>query len=328
MLVKASIVIRCYNEEYHIGRLLSGITQQTEKNIEIIVVDSGSTDATVSIASRYPVKILSIPSEEFSFGRSLNIGCKAAIGEFIVIVSAHVYPEYCDWLEQLLKPFSISNIAITYGKQRGNEATQYSEHQVFAKWFPEESNLNQNHPFCNNANAAIRRSLWQQFPYDETLTGLEDLDWAKNIMASGYQIAYVADAEIVHLHEETPQRIFNRYRREAIAFKKIFPQEHFNFVDFIRLTTANILSDLYHAFHDGKLLKNIASIFIFRLMQFWGTYRGFHQQKLMLRQLRQTFYYPRQISQGMEKENNDRKKVDYSQLAKDNSEQVKIQGEY
>ncbi|NEO00616.1 MAG: glycosyltransferase, partial [Moorea sp. SIO3I7] len=45
-----SIIIRCYNEEEHIGRLLSGIMQQTIQDVEIIVVDSGSTDATPSIA--------------------------------------------------------------------------------------------------------------------------------------------------------------------------------------------------------------------------------------------------------------------------------------
>ncbi|NEQ09520.1 MAG: glycosyltransferase, partial [Moorea sp. SIO4E2] len=64
---ETSIIIRCYNEEQHIGRLLSGIMQQTIQDVEIIVVDSGSTDATPSIASRYPVKLLSIKPEEFSF---------------------------------------------------------------------------------------------------------------------------------------------------------------------------------------------------------------------------------------------------------------------
>ncbi|WP_318286205.1 glycosyltransferase family 2 protein [Limnospira fusiformis] len=91
-MVKCSLVIRCYNEEQHIGRLLSGITQQTLTDREIIIVDSGSTDATVSIASRYPVKIVSIRPEDFSFGRALNLGCRADSGDIIVIASAHVYP--------------------------------------------------------------------------------------------------------------------------------------------------------------------------------------------------------------------------------------------
>jgi len=85
------VIIRCFNEEQHIGRLLSGILQQTVQDTEIIVVDSGSTDATLSIVVRYPVRTVSVRPEEFSFGRSLNAGCRAAEGEFIIIASAHVY---------------------------------------------------------------------------------------------------------------------------------------------------------------------------------------------------------------------------------------------
>jgi rhamnosyltransferase len=162
-----SVVIRCYNEEEHIGRLLSGIAEQTIREVEIIVVDSGSTDATLSIASHYPVKILSIKPEDFSFGRSLNLGCRAARGNYIIIASAHVYPAYRDWLEQLLAPLADDRIALVYGKQRGSGSTKYSERQVFRKWFPEGSILNQGNPFCNNANSALRHSLWKELPYNE-----------------------------------------------------------------------------------------------------------------------------------------------------------------
>jgi glycosyltransferase involved in cell wall biosynthesis len=292
MMGSVSVVIRCYNEEQHIGRLLSGIMQQTMRDVEIIVVDSGSTDATLSIAARYPVKILNIQPEEFSFGRSLNIGCRAASGEFIVIASAHVYPVYQDWLERLLAPFADPQVALVYGKQRGNETTKYSEHQVFAKWFPERSNPNQDHPFCNNANAAIWRRVWEQLPYDETLTGLEDVDWARRAMQLGYKIVYAADAEVVHVHNESPGRLYNRYRREAIALKSIFPQERFSFWDFIRLFAANVVSDYYHAWHDHVLWRNLTDILVFRLMQFWGTYRGFARRGPITSQLKETFYYP------------------------------------
>jgi glycosyltransferase involved in cell wall biosynthesis len=287
-----SIVIRCYNEERHIGRLLSGIMQQTIKDAEIIVVDSGSTDATVAVASQFPVKILSIRPEEFSFGRSLNMGCQQARGEFIVIASAHVYPVYKDWLERLIAAFASAQVALVYGKQRGNESSKFSEHEIFAKWFPKESNLQQDHPFCNNANAAIRRSLWERQPYDETLTGLEDLDWAKRAMQLGYKISYAADAEIVHVHDETSTSIYNRYRREAIALKHVFPHERFNLWDFVRLFAANSATDCYHAWHDGALSRHLASIFSFRFMQFWGTYRGFSQSGPIGTRLRQRFYYP------------------------------------
>ncbi len=290
-----SLIIRAYNEEKHIGRLLEGVMQQTLRHqCEIILVDSGSTDATVAIAKRYPVQVVHIRPEEFTFGRSLNLGIQHARGKFIVIASAHVYPVYPDWLERLLEPFADEQVALTYGKQRGNHLTKFSEHQIFAKWFPERSNLRQTHPFCNNANAAIRRALWEQHPYDETLTGLEDLAWAKWALEQGYVVAYVAEAEVVHVHEESPRKVFNRYRREAMAFKRIYPEARFTLWDFVRLWSTNLVSDLYHAARQGVLGPSLASILWFRFMQFWGTYRGYREAGHPLTdRLRQTFYYPR-----------------------------------
>ena len=292
--MNCSIVIRAYNEEKYLGRLLEGIKQQTINDVEIILVDSGSTDSTVSIAESYGAKVVHIPSAEFTFGRSLNLGIKAASRELIVIASAHVYPVYPDWLETLLSPFQDEQIALTYGKQRGYEDSKYSEHQIFHQWYPDASNLDQVTAFCNNANSAIRKCLWDLHPYDETLTGLEDLEWSKWAKTQGHKIAYVAEAEIVHIHNETPKGVYNRYRREAMALRRIYPETNFNLYDFFRLTFTNIFSDLWHAARESMLLKSFSSIFWFRFAQFRGTYMGHRETSLVTPQLRETFYYARE----------------------------------
>ncbi|MFZ2095281.1 MAG: glycosyltransferase family A protein [Anaerolineales bacterium] len=291
--MSTSIVIRACNEERHIARLLQGIAQQTLKDPEIILVDSGSTDHTLDIASHYPVSVVQIQPEEFTFGYSLNRGISHAQGELIIIVSAHVYPVYPDWLERLLAPFDDPQVALTYGKQRGNKLNKFSEGQIFQHWYPDYSQLHQPYPFCNNANAAIRRSLWENQHYNEALPGLEDLEWAHRIMAQGYAISYVAEAEVVHVHEETPPMVFNRYRREAMAFKRLFPQEHYNLWHLFHNLTTNIASDIWHASRQQRLSSHFGEIFWFRWMQFWGTYRGYRQSGPLTWQLRQTFYYPR-----------------------------------
>jgi glycosyltransferase involved in cell wall biosynthesis len=288
-----SIIIRAYNEAEHIGRLLAGIQQQTVQDCEMILVDSGSTDDTLSIASQYPVQIVQISPQEFSFGRSLNCGIQAAHSDLIVIASAHVYPVYPDWLERLLAPFADPKVAVAYGKQRGNQVTLFSEQQVFQQWYPDEPRPLQAHPFCNNANAAVRRRLWEEHPYDETLPGLEDVEWAHWALEAGQGLAYVPEAEVIHVHHETPRGIYNRYRREAMAFKRIFPDERFGLLDFVRLFAANSVSDLWHAARQNRLARSFGSILWFRWMQFWGTYRGYHQPAALTWQLRQTFYYPR-----------------------------------
>ncbi|MBP6207995.1 MAG: glycosyltransferase family 2 protein [Anaerolineales bacterium] len=305
-MTTCSIVIRAYNEDQHIGRLLEGIKQQTVKDVDVILVDSGSIDATVTIAESYGARVVRIRPEEFTFGRSLNYGIKEAKREFIVIASAHIYPVYPDWLETMLRPFQDESIALTYGKQRGPDFAKFSEQQIFHQWYPDVSKPKQETAFCNNANSAIRKSLWEKNNYDETLTGLEDLAWAKWAKEQGHAISYVAEAEIIHVHNETPRGVYNRYRREAMALRRIYPEAHFNFYDFLRLTATNILSDLWHAARERVLLKNISSIFWFRYMQFHGTRIGHRETSLVTPQLRETFYYAR----GRKLEGEDKRNVE------------------
>ncbi len=287
-----SLVVRAFNEEGHIGRLLEGVRHQTLRDVEVILVDSGSTDATAAIAAQYGATVVHIPPAEFTFGRSLNLGLAAATCDLVAIASAHVYPVYPDWLERLLEPFTDPAVALAYGKQRGDENSKFSEHQIFARWFPEESAARQGHPFCNNANAAIRLSVWKAHPFDESLTGLEDLAWAKEVQGAGCAISYVAEAEVVHVHNETPCGVLNRYRREGMAFKRIYPEAHFSLYDFVRMVSANIASDLWHATRQRIFWRSAPSIFWFRTAQFWGTYRGYRRSLEWNWDLRQTFYYP------------------------------------
>ena len=290
---RVSVVIRCCNEEQHIGRLLSGILEQTLREVEIIVVDSGSTDATLAIASRYPVHIRHIARAEFSFGRSLNVGCAAARGEFLVVASAHVYPIYRDWLEKLIAPFSDSQVAVVYGQQRGDERTKYAEQQIFEKLYPAGSAQVMSGYFCNNANAAVRRALWRELTYDETLTGLEDLAWARAIVQRGLRVVYQGEAGVIHVHEESWRQVLNRYRREAIALRSIAPEERFGVADFTRCFVSNVLSDCRHAQREARLREVWLGVVQFRFMQFWGTLRGFARGAAIPDNLKQTFYYPK-----------------------------------
>ncbi|MEQ1671346.1 MAG: glycosyltransferase, partial [Hyphomicrobium sp.] len=233
--MKISIIIRSYNEAHHIGKLMLGIAAQTVLPHEVIVVDSGSTDDTVAIAERHGAKIISIDKREFTFGRALNVGCAAAEGDILVFASAHVYPSRRSWLSELVKPFADKRVVLSYGRQRGNGTNKYSEHQIFKTWFPDQEVCPQRSYFCNNANCAVLRPAWLEQPYDETLTGLEDLDWAKKAQAKGGWIAYAPRAKIVHVHDETWPGIRNRYRREAMALRRIDESAHFTAFDFVRL---------------------------------------------------------------------------------------------
>lgn len=287
-----AVVVRCFNEEAHIGRLLTGIARQTVLPDEIVIVDSGSTDATLAIAAAFPVRIVEIAPDDFSFGRALNLGLTSVTAELVVLASAHVYPIYDSWIARLVAPFEDPTVGLSYGRQQTPPGACFSERRLLAQWFPATSVARQRHPFCNNANACIRRGVWREQPYDEHLTGLEDLEWAKRALAAGHAVSYVAEAPVAHAHDERFEQIVNRYRREAIAHKAIYSEQRMGLGAVVRRATTNILGDLVAARREGVLTAPTAlDIARFRSAQFYGTYRGFAQQGPVTDLLARRFYY-------------------------------------
>jgi hypothetical protein len=157
------------------------------------------------------------------------------------------------------------------------------------------SNPDQHTPFCNNANAAVRRARWLERPYDESLSGLEDLEWARWALGQGHRVAYSAAAAVVHVHEETGAQIRRRYMREAIALKHILPDSHVYFAEFVRLLVSSVATDMVAALREGVLLRRAFEIVLFRFMQYWGTYRGMNNRSPLTHELIMQFYYPRRL---------------------------------
>jgi rhamnosyltransferase len=293
--VKVSIVIRTYNEERHLPSVLKGISTQQKDSLskEVIIVDSGSVDRTREIGESFGCRIVRIAKEDFTFGRSLNVGCAAATGESLVFVSGHCVPASDTWLTNLVKPLRDNTCTYTYGRQMGNDDSKFSERQLFKKYFPEISSTPQEGFFCNNANAALRRDAWEAFRFNEELTGLEDMDLGKRLVEQGHKLGYVADAPVFHLHDESWLKMHRRYEREAMALQYIMPEVHVSFVDFMRYSASAILLDSGAALQERELLKRFPEIVIFRLLQFLGVYQGNHEIRKMSHEMKEKYFYPK-----------------------------------
>jgi len=290
-----SIIFRSLNEEKWLGAALAACRGQAGEGpgAEIILVDSGSTDSTLDIARAAGARIVHIKKTEFTFGRSLNTGCEAARGDYLVFISAHCVPCNDRWLKSLIAPLDRGEADYVYGRQIGHEVTRFSEHQVFAQYFPDTDKVPQPDFFCNNANAALKRSVWARYRFDETVTGLEDMVLAKAIIRDGGRIGYVADAPVVHIHEESLTQIRRRYYREALTLREIMPEVHFNFGDFLRYFSAGMFHDFAEALDRRCFFAKAADIIAYRCMQYWGAYLGHNEHRVLSRAQKESYYYPR-----------------------------------
>lgn len=291
-----SYVIRTLNEAMYLRELLAALSNQKIEchEYEIVVVDSGSEDGTVEIAKEFNANIVSIQRSEFTFGRSLNLGCNASKGDILFFISGHCIPVDNKWALELAKPIINQECIYAFGKQIGARTTKFSEHQIFHKNFPDHA-INSTCEigfFCNNANSALLKDTWLNTNFDEDLTGLEDLDLAKKLTASGFKLSYQNNACVYHIHDESYSQIFMRYKRESIALKKIMPEIHFHIIDFLRYTLSSIFFDLITAAKSKLLWNEIFGIFTFRFLQYYGTLQGYQGHGNVTKATKDSFFYP------------------------------------
>lgn len=291
---KASVVVRTLNEARYLGELLQSIEDQETDGIdcEVVLVDSGSTDDTLTIAERFGCRILHITREDFSFGRSLNMGCEAASGDILIITSGHCVPADRHWVQCLCQPLLDGKAQYAYGKQLGGTQSHFSENRVFEKYFPQQSFIPQEGFYCNNANSALLKSAWQLHRFDEDLTGLEDMQLAQRLVKNGGKVAYVAEARVYHYHFETWAQVRRRFEREAIALQQIMPNVHVSLFDALRYTVSSILGDWAHARRNAVWVKKAAEIVFYRYHQYSGSYKGNHEHRKLSHAEKDKYFYP------------------------------------
>ncbi|MDI9643834.1 MAG: glycosyltransferase [Candidatus Verstraetearchaeota archaeon] len=110
-MVEISVIIPTYNEEKVIGKTLGYLSRQTlpRSYYELIVVDGGSSDRTVEVASRLADRVIYQSGK--GVGGARNDGAKVARGRILVHTDADIAPSQ-DWLERILSGFSEGVVAV------------------------------------------------------------------------------------------------------------------------------------------------------------------------------------------------------------------------
>jgi rhamnosyltransferase len=278
MNITATILIRTKNEAKDLPKALELIRNQSWQSFEIIVVDSGSSDGTLEIVRQQnDIELIEMKPEEFTFGRSLNLGCQAAKGDIIISLSAHAFPCDRDWLKNLARHFDDPQVAGVYGKQLPQpdawppvqrDYLEYYGDRICFQTNPEKFN---DHSF-SNANSAIRRQCWEKRPFDETLTGGEDREWAKAMVELAFQIVYEPEAAVYHSHNEPLIKVYQRTYREALA-KKIIYKKNMTLRSACETWYRSVLADLRFILKNNEARGWLLRSPIYRLFWTFGYLR-------------------------------------------------------
>jgi rhamnosyltransferase len=221
--MKASVIIPVKNGGKLLKKVLEKVLTQEFDDFEVIVIDSGSKDNSIEdikfLQKKYENLILKeILPKDFGHGKTRNYGASIASGEFIVFITQDALPYDDNWLNEMIKPFEISNdIVGVFAKH-----LPYEDCDIFEK---ENLNIHFNnfgqgivlykiedkkryeidegyrHLLCfysDNASA-MRKDIWRKIPYED-VNFAEDQLWAKKIIELGYTKAYNSNAVVYHSH--------------------------------------------------------------------------------------------------------------------------------
>ena len=278
--VLVTVAVLTYNGETYLEQILSAVEGQViDGEVDILVIDSGSTDGTLGIIARHPAaRLHQIPNSEFGHGKTRNLAARLARGEFIAYLTHDAIPASDGWLRELLAPLrdTAADIKAVMGKQIPRPGCfpllKYEIEGVFAGFGPDfgttvfsddgtakEQGLIDALSFYSDVNSATRTAfLRDEIPYRDVRYS-EDMMFGQDIIDAGYKKAYAPRGAVVHSNDLTLDEYGKRMFDETVALRQIGkPIPAMRRRAQLRMTVRGILADTVRILRDdysavGKL---------------------------------------------------------------------------
>jgi rhamnosyltransferase len=226
--IKLSIVIRCRNEGKVLRSTLSALHAQIcHFRWEVIVVDNDSGDNSVAVAEEFGARVVHLAKEKFTYGGASNLGIAQARGEIILMLSAHSIPFGPHFLEDCVVPFDDPEIASarTITSRYADEMRNWYTCRILQFKTKAEQDEFEKTPqwlstYMNAACGLLRKSVWEKYPFDETLDGSEDKVWVSNVLKQGYKVQVGVPVTFFYLKDRSRKEVVNtKYRNDLAIYR-------------------------------------------------------------------------------------------------------------
>ena len=277
-----SIVMRSKNDAALIGATLRAVhAQDYAGGLELIHIDSGSTDGTVEIIKSFqPAKLIEIRAEDYVPGVVLNRGMREANSEWVVFLNSDCEPTDAHWLTELVNAGRSSAVAgAAFGRQMPRPGCQAVYAHDYERCFGEKRESGTWDHFFSMASSIVRRHVWVQEPFREDLQYSEDDEWSRRLINKGWSVHYAPQSAVLHSHNYTLHQAFRRAYGEAFALAALEsePDDRYGY---LRTVAAGGLRewmrDLQYCAKTGRLAEGPHALAV-RVAQRLGKVKGYRR---------------------------------------------------
>lgn len=234
--VLVTVAIPTFNGRAYIEEVLESIfSQRAEFSYEVLVIDSGSTDGTLEVLRKFPIRLIEIPNSEFGHGKTRNYAVSISEGDYVAFLTQDATPAHSEWLGFYMDAFLLDEkVACVYGphlpRPDADPKTARDHLEFFRGMGPCDGPTIQNDAptFFSDVNGCISKKVWQSIPYLE-LDYAEDQAFGRDILEAGYLKVYEPRAAAVHSHFYPPvahfKRLFDEWRglRNSLGIVESLP---------------------------------------------------------------------------------------------------------
>jgi rhamnosyltransferase len=243
-----SIILRSFNEGWALRETLPALRAQAYRNWELIVFDSGSTDGSVDLISKAEPRVfVQLTPAEYIPGCVMNHGMRLARADYCVFLNADATPQGQGWLRPLVTVLLETQTAAVFGRQIPRSDCQAVYACDYERCFGLDRESARWDHFFSMANSGVRKDVWQQRGFLESIQYAEDDEYTRWCRARGYRVAYCPDSVVMHSHNYTASQAYRRSFGDAKALAVSWKGRRSDF-NWLKTVLLGVLSDCRHDF--------------------------------------------------------------------------------
>ncbi|AJO80710.1 glycosyltransferase family 2 protein [Pseudomonas sp. MRSN 12121] len=220
--MKTALIIPARNAGPHLDRLLPALAAQTLQPDSVLVVDSSSTDDTVSRFRQFGARVEVIAAQQFNHGGTRRWASEQVDAQALILLTQDAIPATPETFANLIRELEEDpRIGVAYGRQLPHPGAgileAQSRHfnygaQSRSKSLADATELGIKTCFSSDSFAVYRRSALQAVGgFPEDVIGSEDAHVAARMLLDGYLVRYAASACVQHSHHYNLMQEFRRY---------------------------------------------------------------------------------------------------------------------